>query len=63
MSFDNVNVNGFDDRQETVLGDLWILDIATNPYQWSTGNISNLNGLALGLHTATLVDDYMIIAF
>ncbi|KAF0408745.1 galactose oxidase [Gigaspora margarita] len=44
-----------------VFGDLWILDIET--YQWSTGNISNPNNLTLCGHTATLVDNYMIVAF
>ncbi|CAG8777307.1 10220_t:CDS:2, partial [Gigaspora margarita] len=45
----------------STLGDLWILDIATK--QWSAGNISNPNGLAISSHTATLVDNYMIVAF
>ncbi|RIB04232.1 hypothetical protein C2G38_2048601 [Gigaspora rosea] len=49
------------DNFKNVFGDLWILDIET--YQWSEGNISNPNGITLALHTATLVDDYMIIAF
>ncbi|RIB09625.1 hypothetical protein C2G38_2267332 [Gigaspora rosea] len=52
---------GGHDEDGNVLGDLWILDIATN--QWSTGNISNPNGLTLWAHTATLVDNYMIVAF
>ncbi|KAF0538633.1 galactose oxidase [Gigaspora margarita] len=44
------------------LGDLWILDIAK--YQWSKGNISNpIVDLELHGHTATLVDNYMFIAF
>ncbi|KAF0332894.1 galactose oxidase [Gigaspora margarita] len=45
----------------SVFGDLWILDIATN--KWSVGKISNPNGLTLYSHTATLVDNYMIVAF
>ncbi|RIB30897.1 hypothetical protein C2G38_2237985 [Gigaspora rosea] len=51
---------GYTDHS-TVLDDLWILDIET--YQWSVGNILNPNGLAIFSHTATLVDDYMIVAF
>ncbi|CAG8828303.1 35493_t:CDS:2, partial [Gigaspora margarita] len=38
-----------------------VLNIATN--QWSAGTISNPNGLTLRSHTATLVDNYMIVAF
>ncbi|CAG8779929.1 4857_t:CDS:2, partial [Gigaspora margarita] len=46
----------------TVFGDLWILD--TSVYQWSKGNILNpIAGLTLDNHVATLVDDYMFIAF
>ncbi|CAG8827157.1 40358_t:CDS:2, partial [Gigaspora margarita] len=45
----------------SVFGDLWILDIATN--KWSVGKISNPNGLTLYSHTATLVDNYVIVAF
>ncbi|RIB29730.1 hypothetical protein C2G38_968747 [Gigaspora rosea] len=55
--FGGVNEN------DDAFGDLWILDIERNPYQWSARNISNPNGLTLCLHTATLVDDYMIVAF
>ncbi|RIB30902.1 hypothetical protein C2G38_2237991 [Gigaspora rosea] len=43
------------------LGDLWILDSET--YEWSAGNISNPNDLTIYSHTATLVDNYMIVAF
>ncbi|CAG8487766.1 16913_t:CDS:2 [Gigaspora margarita] len=46
---------------ESVLGDLWILDAES--YQWSAGNIPNPNGIALWMHTANLVDNYMIVAF
>ncbi|CAG8758910.1 21021_t:CDS:2, partial [Cetraspora pellucida] len=43
-------------------GDLWILDIIT--YQWSVGNILNpIANLSLTRHTATLVDNYMLVAF
>ncbi|KAF0550646.1 galactose oxidase [Gigaspora margarita] len=43
-------------------GVLWILDVVT--YQWSIGNILNpIVDLALEGHTATLVDNYMLIAF
>ncbi|CAG8684581.1 25152_t:CDS:2, partial [Cetraspora pellucida] len=46
----------------TTLSDLWILDVTS--YQWSIGNILNpIVDLALYRHTATLVDNYMIIAF
>ncbi|KAF0369168.1 galactose oxidase [Gigaspora margarita] len=46
----------------TSFGDLWILDITK--YQWSIGNILNpIVDLVLYRHTATLVDNYMIVAF
>ncbi|CAG8755820.1 21105_t:CDS:2, partial [Gigaspora margarita] len=38
-----------------------ILDIET--YQWTARNISNSNNLTLTSHTATLVNNYMIVAF
>ncbi|CAG8736232.1 10688_t:CDS:2, partial [Ambispora leptoticha] len=45
-----------------IYGDLWILDIAT--YRWSIGNILNpIFDLTLYAHTATLVDNYMFVAF
>ncbi|RIB08635.1 hypothetical protein C2G38_2211150 [Gigaspora rosea] len=52
----------FGGRNETVLGDLWILDLVTS--QWSIGNILNpIADLALYGHTATLMDNYMLISF
>ncbi|KAF0559385.1 galactose oxidase [Gigaspora margarita] len=46
----------------TVLGDLWILD--TTIFQWSIGKILNpIVNLTLNGHTATLVDNYMFVAF
>ncbi|CAG8781100.1 4373_t:CDS:2 [Gigaspora margarita] len=46
----------------TTFGDLWILDLTK--YQWSIGNILNpIVDLVLYRHTATLVDNYMIVAF
>ncbi|RIB14724.1 hypothetical protein C2G38_1633450 [Gigaspora rosea] len=46
----------------TVLGDLWILDITM--FQWSIGKILNpIVNLTLHGHTATLVDNYMFVAF
>ncbi|CAG8725785.1 19438_t:CDS:2 [Gigaspora margarita] len=44
------------------LGDLWILDITM--FQWSIGKILNpIVNLTLSGHTATLVDNYMFVAF
>ncbi|CAG8587560.1 9239_t:CDS:2, partial [Cetraspora pellucida] len=46
----------------TTFGDLWILDIVT--FQWSIGNILNpIADLTLSDHTATLVNNYMFVAF
>ncbi|RIB23263.1 hypothetical protein C2G38_2139851 [Gigaspora rosea] len=43
-------------------GDLWILDITM--FQWSIGKILNpIVNLTLYAHTATLVDNYMFVAF
>ncbi|KAF0552073.1 galactose oxidase [Gigaspora margarita] len=50
-----------EDIDVNVFGDLWNLDIET--YQWSVGNISNPNDPTLKGHIATLVDNYMIVAF
>ncbi|CAG8550108.1 22617_t:CDS:2 [Cetraspora pellucida] len=52
----------FGGSQSFTYGDLWILDIIT--YQWSVGNILNpIANLSLTRHTATLVDNYMLVAF
>ncbi|KAF0518672.1 galactose oxidase [Gigaspora margarita] len=46
----------------TTFGDLWILDLTK--YQWSIRNILNpIVDLVLYRHAATLVDNYMIVAF
>ncbi|CAG8792036.1 35610_t:CDS:2, partial [Gigaspora margarita] len=46
----------------TVFGDLWILDITM--FQWTIGKILNpIVNLTLYGHTATLVDNYMFVAF
>ncbi|CAG8853324.1 3200_t:CDS:2, partial [Gigaspora margarita] len=46
----------------TTLGDLWILNITM--FQWSIGKILNsIVDLILYGHTATLVDNYMFVAF
>ncbi|RIB17098.1 hypothetical protein C2G38_2142771 [Gigaspora rosea] len=45
-----------------IFGDLWILNIET--FQWSIGNITNpISDLLVSGHTATLIDNYMLIAF
>ncbi|RIB29123.1 hypothetical protein C2G38_1250650 [Gigaspora rosea] len=54
---------GFDGTNH---GDLWILNtsISKGTFQWSKGNISNpIEDLALAGHTATLVDNYMLVSF
>ncbi|KAF0400042.1 galactose oxidase [Gigaspora margarita] len=46
----------------THFGDLWILNIET--FQWSIGNITNpISDLQVSSHTATLIDNYMLVAF
>ncbi|CAG8462313.1 23275_t:CDS:2 [Gigaspora margarita] len=46
----------------THFGDLWILNIET--FQWSIGNITNpISDLQVSGHTATLIDNYMLVAF
>ncbi|CAG8705959.1 9288_t:CDS:2, partial [Cetraspora pellucida] len=52
----------FGGKNEMTLGDLWILNIST--FQWSIGNIVNpIADLTLSGHTATLMDNYMFVAF
>ncbi|CAG8815302.1 15011_t:CDS:2, partial [Gigaspora margarita] len=64
-NFDNGLIAIFSGASNSTLSDLWILNATTfRTFQWSKGNILNpIEDLALAGHTATLVDNYMLVAY
>ncbi|CAJ0829314.1 12116_t:CDS:2 [Entrophospora sp. SA101] len=46
-----------------VSDDLVILDTTSSPFTWSKANVSTISPLSRTYHSATLVNEYMIVAF
>ena len=54
---------GYDINNNPVSDDLVVLDITQTTFTWSRANVSTTSPLSRFYHSATLVGDYMIVAF